>query len=182
MKKISSLFMAVLLALSSTSLLAQNYYDPANPSNNATTYESTGINWQTDYARAQQESRQTGKPILLFVTGTGWCTWCTKLEREVLNTKDFAQSVGNRFVFLKADFPDYTEEAIARSPYKPLLDRYNIDSFPTLVAIDGNNGQQIFKMGYQAGGARNFAQQILNKLGNRQNNNMPNANPTPYYR
>jgi thiol:disulfide interchange protein len=174
MKIITSLFSSIAL-LSSSLLIAQPAYSPysspgggypsyppsGNYSNNP--YVSNQINWLRSYSEAVALSQSTSKPIAILFTGTGWCPACMKLERTVLTHPEFAQAVGQKFVFLKAEFPDYSEPAVMASPYKPLLDRYGVNAFPTIVVINAN-GQQLYTVNYREGGAQAYAQELLQKL------------------
>ena len=166
MKKQISLALGSALLLSSTLLMAQSSYQPGNPrSNNASynSYPSNQINWLRSYSDAVALSQSTSKPIVILFTGTGWCPACMKLEREVLNRSEFAQAVGQKFVFLKAEFPDYSENAVMASPYKPLIDRYGVEAFPTLVVVNAN-GQQLYTVNYREEGPQAYAQELLQKL------------------
>ena len=39
--------------------------------------------------KAIQISQQTGKPLMLFFTGSDWCGWCKRLVKEVYKTPEF---------------------------------------------------------------------------------------------
>lgn len=119
--------------------------------------------WATKHAEVMEKAQKENKPVILFFTGTGWCTWCVKLEREVLDMPEFANALNNQFLFLKADFPNPSEPAIASSQYKPLMDRYHVDGFPTLVVVNAK-GDELFTMGYEAGGPQKYAEKLLMKL------------------
>ncbi len=161
MKRLTALFLGSTFLLLSA-LMAQppasvGYYStpPAGVSNS--------INWYRNYSDAVATSQSTSKPILILFTGTNWCPACMKLERQVLTRPEFSQAVGQRFVFLKAEFPDYSEDAVLRSPYKPLLDRYNVDAFPTMVIVNAN-GQKLYTVNYRDGGPQAYTQELLQKL------------------
>jgi thiol-disulfide isomerase/thioredoxin len=126
-------------------------------------YAVNHINWLRNYSDAVALSQSTSKPIAILFTGTGWCPACMKLERTVLNNPEFAQAVAQRFVFLKAEFPDYSESAVMASPYKPLLDRYGVNAFPTIVVVN-TNGQMLYTVNYREGGPQAYAQELLQKL------------------
>lgn len=136
-----------------TALTSQNQY----ASNHS-------ISWLNNYSEAVSLSQSSSKPILILFTGTNWCPACMILERKVLNQSEFAQAVAQKFVFLKAEFPDYSNAA--NSPYKPLLDRYNINEFPSIVVVDAN-GTVLYRVSYKEGGPQAYAQELLQKLNNR---------------
>lgn len=173
MKKIATLFLSVATLLSSALLMAQTSYSPGGYSSNASypsgndfsqnSYATNQINWLRNYSDAVALSQSTSKPIAILFTGTGWCPACMKLERAVLTHSEFSQAVGQKFVFLKAEFPDYSEPAVMASPYKPLLDRYGINAFPTIVVVN-TNGQMLYTVNYREGGPQAYAQELLQKL------------------
>ena len=126
----------------------------------------TSIHWLTNFEEAVNQSRNTSKPILILFTGSDWCTWCTKLEKEALNTSDFAQAVGNSFIFLKLDFPLYSgQDPSITTRNKQLQKQFDVRSFPTVILYDGQQNQRIGVTGYRPGGGRQYADQ-LNKMVN----------------
>ena len=45
------------------------------------------LKWETDINKAISVSNKTKKPMLLFFTGSDWCGWCIRLQKEVLKTR-----------------------------------------------------------------------------------------------
>lgn len=125
------------------------------------------IHWINNYRDAVSLSQSTSKPIAILFTGTNWCPACMKLERTVLRHPEFERALSQRFVFLKAEFPDYSESAVAASPYKTLLDRYGVNQFPTIVVVN-SNGQMLFTVNYRDGGPQTYIQEMLQKITQRQ--------------
>lgn len=144
--------------ISSLSLMAQSSPFPYSQQSKGSVLQ---INWLTNYDQAINQSKINAKPVLILFTGTAWCPACVKLERDVLNQPEFIQAVASRFVFLKAEFPDYSQGGTNASPFKALLDRYNVNSFPTLIAIN-SAGQPLFTVPYQTGGMQAYIQQLMN--------------------
>jgi len=138
-------------------------YPQSQPSYSPTPQSSNQINWLRSYSDAVSMSQSQSKPIAILFTGTSWCPACMKLERSVLNHPEFIRAVSQKFVFLKAEFNEYSEQAVMASPYKPLLDRYGVNSFPTIVVVN-SNGQQLFRVSYKEGGPMTYAQEMLQRL------------------
>ena len=134
--------------------------------NTAESAQPGSINWMTNYDEAIKLSQSTSKPIVLFFTGSDWCGWCQKLEQESLDTPEFAQAVGNKFIFVKLDFPVNSALPPAVSAQnKQLQKKYNVSGFPSLVIIDGRNQTQIGKTGYRPGGGRAYADHLSKIIG-----------------
>ena len=67
--------------------------------------------WHTDLTKAVQLSEKTQKPLLLFFTGSDWCGWCIRLQKEVLMTDEFQAWAKENVVLLELDFPRRTPQA-----------------------------------------------------------------------
>lgn len=130
-------------------------------------HNSKGIVWLTNYEQALEEAQRSSKPIILFFTGSDWCSWCTKLEREVFDTPEFAQEAGDRYVFLKLDFPlNSPSSPQLTAQNKQLQKKYDVRSFPTLVILDSGAQQQIGVTGYRPGGGRQYADHLKTMIQN----------------
>lgn len=119
------------------------------------------INWFTDYDEAVKVSRATSKPMVLLFTGSDWCSWCKKLDQEVLKTADFAEVAGDKFVFVLLDFPlNTTAPANLTAQNKKLQKEFNIQGFPTIIILDSQQ-KKIGTSGYRPGGGKQYAQYLL---------------------
>ncbi|MCB1114258.1 MAG: thioredoxin family protein [Chlamydiia bacterium] len=126
--------------------------------------DATQISWNTNYEDALDQSKSLNKPVILFFTGSDWCGACQKLDHEVLNTPEFADKVGNKFIFVLLDFPLYKPaDPRTTDQNRRLQKKFNIKAFPTLVIIDGNE-QEIGTTGYRSGGPRAYADHLLEMI------------------
>ena len=67
--------------------------------------EKDELTWHTDIMKANEISRASKKPIFAFFTGSDWCGWCHKLQREVLTKPEFVKWAKDNVVLLELDFP-----------------------------------------------------------------------------
>lgn len=126
--------------------------------------QAEGISWLTNYEEAIHQSKQQSKPLLLFFTGSDWCTWCNKLEEETFKTQDFADQAANHFIFLKLDFPVQKELSPAQiEQNRQLQEKFDIRSFPTVIILDADQ-QQIGITGYRPGGGKSYANYLNNMM------------------
>jgi len=158
-KAIISTFSSILLA-NAPLLVAQTYNEAGVP-----TYFDSSIRWLQNYSEAVALSQSSSKPILILFTGTNWCPACIMLERTVISQPEFTQAIAPYFIFLKAEFPQASASSLAHSPYKSLLDRYQIGAFPTFVVVNAE-GRFLYKVNYGQGGPQAYAQELLQKLRN----------------
>src|SRR6476646_8131652 len=61
--------------------------------------------WQTDLKKAQTEAKTSNKLMLLDFTGSDWCGWCIKLNREVFSKPEFKEYAAKNLVLVELDFP-----------------------------------------------------------------------------
>jgi protein disulfide-isomerase len=64
-----------------------------------------GLTWYTDIKKADEISKSSGKPIFAFFTGSDWCGWCIKLQKDVFSKKSFIDWAKQNVVLLELDFP-----------------------------------------------------------------------------
>lgn len=128
---------------------------------NAAPANGSGIKWMTNYEEAIDLGKSSSKPVILFFTGSDWCGWCNKLEEEVFDTKEFASLAGDKYVFLKLDFPLYAPQPQQLSAQnKQLQKKFNITSYPTIVIFDAQTQQAIGTTGYRPGGSQQYSQHL----------------------
>src|SRR5690349_15819737 len=63
------------------------------------------LNWLTDLPKAQAQAKQEDRMVLMNFTGSDWCSWCIKLDKEIFQTADFAEYAGKNLVLMEVDFP-----------------------------------------------------------------------------
>ncbi len=103
--------------------------------------------WLTDVNQAIEQSKVSGKPIFAFFTGKEWCSWCKKLERQVLSKDGFINYANENLVLLELDFP----RGRRNLPQKQieLARKFNIKGYPTVILMDSSTNK-IAKTGYEA--------------------------------
>ena len=135
--------------------------------------ESKQIRWFTNYEEGVQQARLNSKPVAVLFTATDWCSWCKKLEREVFEKSEFAEDVGDKFVFIKLDFrvnDPLPQDQVAAN--KQLQKQFNVKGYPTLILLDGKHQQLMGQAGYLEGGPKVYANhlmEMLNKFNSYQN-------------
>lgn len=106
------------------------------------------LDWKTNFEQAQEEARKTGKPILLYFTGSDWCKPCQALKEDFFMSEDFL-AMSDQFVMVQADIP-FREDIITpeqKAYNKKLQRKYNKEnSFPLLIAFD-SRGRRLDDIG-----------------------------------
>jgi thioredoxin-related protein len=118
------------------------------------------VAWQTDYKKAQEEAKTNNKLVLLDFTGSDWCGWCIKLDREVFSRPEFKDYASKNLVLVELDFPRKKELSTeTRKQNQELAGRYGIEGFPTIIVLNAE-GKKVGELGYMPGGAEAFIAEL----------------------
>ncbi len=120
----------------------------------ATAKRPTGpaLDWLTEYRPAVERAASAKRPIFLFFTGSNWCTWCKKLEGEILETTLFRNYAAKKLVLLKLDFPRGVQQPEWMiSQNQALSKKYRVTGYPTVVMLSPT-GKFLANLGYAPGG------------------------------
>lgn len=124
------------------------------------TVQAQELTWHTDINKAMELSNKSKKPMLLFFTGSDWCGWCIRLQKEVLHTPDFAKWAKDNVVLVELDFPKRTAQSNELKMQNAQLAQFlQIRGYPTVWFVNMKKGKegnieidQIGRTGYVAGG------------------------------
>lgn len=96
--------------------------------------------WETNFEEAKSRSNQEGKNIVLVFSGSDWCIPCMKLEKFILESKEFIDYSQDHFVMLRADFPKKKANALPKAQQEQndkLAELYNKQGlFPLVLVLD----------------------------------------------
>lgn len=137
-------------------------------SNSASALEAPAVNvangeqviWQTDYAAALNQAKAENRRVFLFFTGSDWCSWCMRLNKEILSTPEFARYSKEKLILVEVDFPKKRpQSASLKAQNAKLFKRYKIEGYPTVIVLD-STGKKIDELGYQEGGPAPFISRL----------------------
>jgi protein disulfide-isomerase len=116
--------------------------------------ESTSL---TDLPKAEALAKSQNKIVLMDFTGSDWCPWCIKFDKEVLNTPEFQDYAAKNVVLVELDYPNkIVQSDDLKKANAALRDQYKIEGFPTLVVLDKNGKEIGRQVGYSEGGPKAF--------------------------
>jgi protein disulfide-isomerase len=128
----------------------------------ASVFASSG--WMTDMDKAMKLSAKTGKPILADFSGSDWCGWCMKLDREVFSQKIFKDFTKDNLILVLLDFPrSKVIPANVKKQNRALAAKYGIRSYPTVLLLD-SKGKVLLKTGYRRGGPQKYVDFLKSKM------------------
>jgi protein disulfide-isomerase len=108
------------------------------------------LEWMTDLAKAQAKAKQEKKLVMLDFTGSDWCGWCIKLNKDVFTKAEFIEYAKNNLVPVEVDFPTRKEQSVAvKKANQALKAKYKVDGYPTIIVLNGE-GKQVGELGYMS--------------------------------
>jgi thioredoxin-related protein len=132
------------------------------------------LTWHTDMSKATDISIKENKPMFLFFTGSDWCGWCIRLQKEVFKTPEFIKWAKDNVVLVELDFPrknNQTEEVKLQNAQ--LQQQLQVRGYPTVWFVSATktaeakiNLNALGSSGYVAGGPKVWidgANQIIQK-------------------
>ncbi len=116
--------------------------------------------WGTNFEEAKAAAAKENKDILMDFTGSDWCGWCIKLQKEVFTKDGFKQEAPKHFVLLELDFPQQKElPKELKEQNEKLQETYAIEGFPTIMLTDAK-GRPYAKTGYMPGGPEAYNEHL----------------------
>lgn len=132
------------------------------------------LTWHTDMSKATDISIKEKKPLFLFFTGSDWCGWCIRLQKEVFKTPEFVKWAKDNVVLVELDFPRKNEQTDAvKMQNAQLQQQLQVRGYPTVWFVSATktadakvNLTALGSTGYVAGGPQAWldgANQIIKK-------------------
>ena len=119
-----------------------------------------GADWQTNMDDAMKLAEKEGKMLLIDFTGSDWCGWCIRLNKEVFSKESFQYAAPKDFVLVELDFPrkiEQTDEVKAHN--KKWAEKYNVQGYPTIILAD-TKGEAFASTGYRPDGPEPYLEHL----------------------
>jgi thioredoxin-related protein len=129
----------------------------------AHSFSQKEVTWHTDVNKALEIAIKNDKKVMFFFTGSDWCGWCIKLQKEVFNTNDFKEW-STEVILVELDYPRrtaQTEKIKAQNNY--IQQMFGVRGYPTVLFVNPeklSNGKinlnNLGKTGYVRGGSEKW--------------------------
>lgn len=118
------------------------------------------LQWMTDLPKAQEKAKSEKKLVLIDFTGSDWCPWCVKLNKEIFSQAEFVEYAQKNLVPVEIDFPrKKAQSAELKAANQKLQQQYKIEGYPTVIVLDGS-GKKVGELGYMQGGPKAFIAEL----------------------
>ena len=99
------------------------------------------------------------KPLFFFFTGSDWCGWCVRLQKEVFFKPEFVKWAKENLVLVELDFPRRKKlDEKTRQQNENLRNMFAVRGYPTgwfvIPEVEGEkiNFKRLGAQGYVKGG------------------------------
>jgi len=123
--------------------------------------------WLTSMDQALAKAKAEKKAVLIDFTGSDWCSFCIKLDKDVFSSKEFSEFAKANLVLVKADFPRSKPISADQKKANEKLQKKYADPFqgyPTVVLVDANGKKLGEIVGYGGNGAAAYIKEVSAKL------------------
>lgn len=118
------------------------------------------LTWHKDMAKASELSIIEKKPLMLFFTGSDWCGWCIRLQKEVFMKEEFTKWAKENVILVELDFPKRTaQEDAIKMQNQQMQQIFQVRGYPTVWLVNPEktaegkiNLAALGSTGYVAGG------------------------------
>jgi thioredoxin-related protein len=126
--------------------------------------EAAGEDWKTDFDAAMKKAKEDGKYVLVDFSGSDWCGWCIRLDREVFAKKEFKAYAKESLVLVLLDFPRRkAQSAEMKKQNRALLQKYGVRGFPTVLLLSPK-GEIVLRTGYRRGGPEKYVEHLKDAI------------------
>jgi thioredoxin-related protein len=118
------------------------------------------LKWTTDYTAALAQAKSENRKVFLFFTGSDWCSWCKRLNKEILSQDGFKEYAAKNLILVELDYPrSKSQPREVKAQNAKLMDTYKIEGYPTVIVLD-SAGKKVGELGYQEGGPGPFVEAL----------------------
>jgi thioredoxin-related protein len=119
------------------------------------------VTWLTDVPKAEVQAKDGNKLVLMDFTGSDWCAWCKKMDKDTFAQPQFADYAQKNLVLVQLDYPaNKPQPDDLKAANAALAKKYNIQGYPTLIALKPDGTVVWTQVGYLEGGPQALIDQL----------------------
>lgn len=117
------------------------------------------LTWYTDLSKASEISTATNKPIFAFFTGSDWCGWCKRLQKDVFAKAEFVEWANKNVILLELDFPrNKTLSPELSQQNSSLQQAFQVRGYPTIWIFYTGKNPETMQLQIEALGSLGYPQ------------------------
>lgn len=124
------------------------------------------LKWSDNFPDASKQAAEQGKYLLLNFSGSDWCGWCIRLDKEVFSQPEFQAFANENLVSVVLDFPrkKMLSPGVVQQN-EQLQEKYGVRGYPTILVLSPS-GDLVQKAGYRPGGAEAYVEHLKEIIAN----------------
>ena len=119
--------------------------------------------WDENFEEGKALAEKSGKLVLLAFSGSDWCGWCIKMEKEIYSDPKFVSEAKKRYVLLMIDSPNDKSilSPLAAKQNPELTRKFGVRGFPSTIIVRPS-GEEVRRFGgYQRSGVDGFLKELF---------------------
>ena len=122
---------------------------------------STPQGFTDNLDEALKSAKANKRYVVAVFSGSDWCGWCKKLEKEILSTEAFRKGAVGRYELVYIDNPRDKNllSEHGKENNRKLTSKYGIHGFPTVLILDAD-GEKVAELGYDKNGPERYLEKI----------------------
>jgi len=97
------------------------------------------LNWFNTLEEGLEQSKNTGRPVMVYFTGSDWCTWCIGMSELCINNQCFVEYAEKNLILVKIDFLKYVKMTDERKKYcYDTFYDFGLTGLPTVLLLDND--------------------------------------------
>lgn len=149
MKFIKTIILLAIVFTTATAFTPKNLINP-EPS-------AKELKWYTDFEEARLLATKENKVIFAFFTGSDWCGWCIRLQKNVFAKPAFIAWADKNVILLELDFPKRTQlPAKLKEQNQGLAQAFQVRGYPTVWLFNADVNKETQKVELKAYGSGGY--------------------------
>ena len=134
--------------------------------------------WETEFSASTNAAKAANRYVLVDFSGSDWCGWCIRLDKEVFKRKHFRDYAKDNLVCVLLDSPQGKKlKKALQTQNKALRQTYGVRGYPTVLVLSPD-GELVARTGYREGGAEAYVEYLKGVIDpHRKKHDIPS--PTP---
>ena len=117
--------------------------------------------WLNHLPDALSQAKDQKRWVLMNFTGSDYCVWCQRFQKDVLSRPEFKAYAEQHLVLVEVDFPERKKQSVElKKANEALQEKYAVAGFPTFVLLNSDGREVGRQVGYLRGGPEAFLKKL----------------------
>lgn len=127
--------------------------------------DASTLDWSTNFEKSLKKAKRERKNVLLYFTGSDWCTPCVQLKRDLFDSDEF-KAKADKYILVYIDHPR-NKDLLSAAEWEQtnvLMSKYNKRGAFPLLQVLNSRGKEIDEIsGYSGTGVITYYMKMIDK-------------------